>query len=93
MSEEQHQWRLKNWGCKWTVSEFKIVSYDPLIINFLTPWSPPFPIIDELSKKYITTTFELIYSEPGMAYEGVYIKKDYLRVKIDEYWEEKTASS
>jgi len=86
-------WRLKNWGCKWNVSEFKIVSYDPFTVNFLTPWSPPFPIIDELSKKYMSITFELIYSEPGMAFEGIYILNHNLKIKIDEYWMEKSASS
>lgn len=60
-----YDWNISNWGCKWdssnTVVEYKN-SEKELNLYFNTPWSPPIPVILNLSKK-IKQNIKLTYNE------------------------------
>jgi hypothetical protein len=72
-----YEWRLANWGCKWSDSETKLVgntdypdNIKELIFDFETPWSPPIEAIKTISSMYPKLGFAIFYSEPGMGFEG-----------------------
>jgi len=64
-----YEWAVANWGTKWN-------SYDGHLIDtslsFYTAWSPPLPVIKELSK-LTGKVFVLDYVDKGGAYIGKYI--------------------
>jgi hypothetical protein len=61
-----HEWRTDNWGTKWNSYEAD-TSIDG--VSFSTAWSPPVPVIVELSKK-IGKPLCMIYDEPGIDFCG-----------------------
>ena len=74
MSEEEHQWRVSNWGTKWS-------AYDTsgwqmhgggkeATIFFLTAWSPPTSFLLQASPKFPKCVFELNYAESGECFCG-----------------------
>ncbi len=56
-------WCIKHWGCKWDTSESKLVreSKRRLFYKFKTPWSPPYPWLQQVSKQYPALRFSLHY--------------------------------
>lgn len=67
-----YNWNVKNWGTKWN-SQGARWSADDTVINFDTAWSPPLPIVLELSKLFEDVVFALRYEEGGMAFAGDYV--------------------
>lgn len=67
-------WRLKHWGTKWNAVDTFISDYrvDNLVIGFDTAWSPPLPVIQELSKQFPEAEFTINFEEPGMGFFGEY---------------------
>ena len=65
-------WEVENWGCKWGASEPSLddSNSDYLHYAFDTPWGPPLSFIEKISKDWPELSFEVSYSEPGMAFEG-----------------------
>ena len=48
-----YEWRLKNWGTKWDVSDCDAeISPTSVLINFQTAWSTPFVALQTMSKKF-----------------------------------------
>lgn len=68
-----YEWAHANWGTKWNTSD-DINIYDPhdgsATIGFQTAWSPPFPVIKALGKKFPDVKFSMKYEDEGMAFSG-----------------------
>ncbi len=72
-SDHWYDWNVRNWGTKWDVSVHDDDKYpetelyedtgDSLCYKFNTAWSPPVPVIGELSTQYPNLTFTLSYEE------------------------------
>lgn len=47
-----YDWQSENWGCKWNARDGGIVKKTKymIVFTFLTPWSPPEPILEKLKK-------------------------------------------
>ena len=59
------------WGTKWNAVNPYIMEDDECIeIRFLTAWSPPEAIYAEMAKQHPELTFDITYSECGMAFCG-----------------------
>ena len=63
-----------HWGTKWNASCFGPLdgaTDTQALIAFSTAWSPPRPVIVELSKNYPKLTFTLKYWECGCGFRGI----------------------
>jgi hypothetical protein len=69
-NENWYQWRLDNWGTKWTGYDGRL-NDDQTAFTFNTAWSPPLPIIKKLAE-LTGETFILEYIEEGMFFCGRY---------------------
>lgn len=77
-AKDWYDWRIHNWGCKWSESELQIgqelTTYDSgktcIAFNFDTPWGPPLEAFDKISMDYPNILICLYYEEPGMGFCG-----------------------
>ena len=51
-AKDWYEWSIQNWGTKWNACNTQINDMNEPNIYFDTAWSPPLPVINELSKKY-----------------------------------------
>ena len=66
-----YDWNIQNWGTKWNSGDVSVdEEYEHINYVFDTAWSPPIPVMDELSRRFPSLTFVLRYEEPGMAFWG-----------------------
>ena len=67
-----YDWRVSNWGTKWSEAEAHIVSAsdDHLLVSFDTAWSPPFGVYERLVELGFAVT--ATYAECGMGFAGIY---------------------
>jgi hypothetical protein len=86
LGEGWYDWRVSNWGTKWNASDVMFLndgdwsdSYDDtcwesgeLTIMFNTAWSPPIPILTQLSQDNPKVTITHKFTEEGMAFYGTY---------------------
>lgn len=77
VGDDWYSWNNRNWGTKWDVgildkdeypdTEILVnngdVSDEIIIYKFNTAWSPPFPVIQELSRQYPELVVDLEYEE------------------------------
>ena len=68
-SQDWYDWCVANWGTKWGCYDGAINEQS---LWFASAWSPPIPVIAELSKK-INASLRLIYIEEGDYFCGEYI--------------------
>ena len=80
--ESWYEWCVENWGTKWNSCDGNVTEYGAF---FMTAWSPPIPVIRELST-LIKHDLRLIYIEEGCGFCGEYIAKADGSV-IDNYYE------
>jgi hypothetical protein len=68
-----YDWRIKNWGTKWDLSDQTQVSTTPghIEYRFDTAWSPPVEWLAHVADVYPKLSFDLYYREDGMCFEGV----------------------
>lgn len=70
--ENWYEWHIANWGTKWDLDkDGTSIEFDDAcsaVISFDTAWSPPQPIVLELSRKYPKLEFCMMSYEQGMAY-------------------------
>lgn len=68
-----YSWSVDKWGTKWNTIECSSekVSNEEVHYNFLTAWSPPYPVLDFLSKKYPELIFELKFEDEGDGIEHI----------------------
>lgn len=80
-----YEWCCGNWGTKWNAIE-PILKINKTSIKyyFETAWSPPYPIIAQLSRMYPKLTFTLKYYESGMAFKGILSVKNSIMIKHEE---------
>jgi len=86
MSSEEYDWRVKNWGVKWDLSDFNDPEWflDAWRVSFSSPWCPPLEAICKIAEDFPDLVFDICYSEPGMNFKGrLKIKGE----KIEEQWE------
>lgn len=77
---DAYNWHIANWGTKWDVPQDE-VSVSPIndksvSMNFSTAWSPPLAAIEAMSKQHPALTFEALFEEPGMCFEGKFVFRD-----------------
>lgn len=65
-----YEWRINEWGTKWGAYEVKRRDYQGVCITFQTAWSPPFPVIAELHRRFPECSVNLEYFEMGGAFCG-----------------------
>lgn len=72
--ENWYNWRIENWGTQWDAyehdGEFERLSDEEAKICFLTAWSPPAPVIKELSAQFPQAIISLFYYESDMDFCG-----------------------
>lgn len=71
-----YAWCIRNWGVKWNLgTDVTEVSQGPrsTVLRFDTPWSPPTPFIEALSRKIPRARITLKYREEGMGLRGRYV--------------------
>lgn len=71
--DDWYSWNNRNWGTKWDVAVYDNEEYSDteimdegsgfIIYKFNTAWSPPFPVIQTLSKQYPNLLVDLEYEE------------------------------
>ncbi len=66
-----YDWSILHWGTKWNA--YDQTFDDDSTITFDTAWSSPFPVIEELSKKFPTLHFTVEYADEDIGNNcGVY---------------------
>lgn len=79
LSDGSHDWRIKNWGTKWDLSDGDVNfsshgfnELDHLQANyaFMTAWSPCTYWLKQVALMYPTLEFDLEYAEDGMYFQG-----------------------
>jgi hypothetical protein len=71
-----YEWCIEHWGTKWNATDVVIEddgSSDDVVFHFSTAWSPPEPVIQELSRQHPDLTFDLRYFESGMGFNGMLV--------------------
>jgi len=85
--KEWYEWRIENWGTKWTASDTLIkpkFEKDTVIYEFCTAWAPPIEWLTKVSGIYPDVKFELKYHEPNEDFSGIYeIKDDDIIKQVD----------
>lgn len=83
-----YAWCVQNWGTKWDLSDDTIIVQTDKILSyqFDTAWSPPIPVVMEMSRQFPLLSFTLTYDEPGMCFKGKY-KVKAGKVLLDSYIE------
>lgn len=78
-----YDWCALNWGTKWNANSPYVskMSDRKYIIQFYTPWGPPYLIVDSLMQKFPELTFSLKYHVPGMRNSGT-MNKNGVRRKL-----------
>ena len=63
---------IQNWGTKWDVDNIPwYVAPGSISVSFDTAWSPPTPVVIELSRRYPKVSVRHAYSEGGCNFAGV----------------------
>lgn len=60
-----YDWRIDNWGTKWNACECKIGDD---YLEFETAWSAPFPIIEDLSRRFPELIFHHDWADEDLGY-------------------------
>lgn len=68
-----YDWCIQNWGTKWGLYDFSEVKNfkQSAAVSFSTAWSPPTPVVMEMSVKFPELTFTLRFYEMGAGFKGV----------------------
>ena len=73
-----YDWRVKNWGTKWDVSDISHLEYyeedNKAYIKgwYDTAWSPPLQCFDTFQKKHNDIYIKNLYFEGGCDFAGIY---------------------
>jgi hypothetical protein len=67
-----YEWQCEHWGTKWGFCHVEIREEDDIhtLFSFDTAWSPPYPLVKKMGEMFPELTFDLLYEEPGMQYNG-----------------------
>jgi hypothetical protein len=82
------EWQCQHWGTKWNACWSSLAGNTTdtrADLGFNTAWSPPLPVIVELSKQFPNLTFTLKYWECGMGFRGIFRAKAGQILKNNSY--------
>lgn len=81
-----YEWCIQNWGTKWGASETEIIKETSRSVRytFQTAWSPPIPVVREMSRKFPSLRFRIRFWEGGMGFQGNWIFKAGKDIKHEE---------
>lgn len=66
-----YEWRIENWGTKWDATNPEVAETEEgLVYRFLSPWSPPEPVILAMSSQHPSLLFRLEFEEETCAFAG-----------------------
>lgn len=71
--KDWYDWRCDKWGCKWNAEIISVLVSEGelgIMIDFYTPWAPPIPIYEALSKKFPNLKMWYLYAECGVGIYG-----------------------
>lgn len=80
-----YDWCCEHWGTKWGIYSAKLSDDreqgedEPLIYTFQSAWSPPWPVIAAMSKRFTRLFFDVHAYERGMQFQ---IHRQYLAGNI-----------
>ena len=84
-SDNWYDWRIRNWGVKWNVSEcrWEQLSSNTIRYEFDTPWGPPHGIVGRLYQLFPEKELGMtwFYDEPGMEVAGYLNRGDFELIK------------
>jgi len=67
-----YSWSIANWGTKWNAYDTTLNSENE--ISFDTAWSTPFPVMEQLAKKYPELTISVAFADEDIGNNcGVYV--------------------
>lgn len=69
-----YDWCVVHWGTKWPACFFRPsdnATDTEAVIAFCTAWSPPRPVVVELSRQFPDLDFTLEYWEGGCCFQGI----------------------
>lgn len=64
-----YSWCVEKWGTKWNA--YDCSDWTENALSFYTAWSPPIPVIEQLSKKFPSLTLTLKYADEGGGFLGI----------------------
>jgi hypothetical protein len=79
-----YDWCIEHWGTKWNAFGVR-VDLEPVQdgeadacvkIAFITPWSPPAPVIEHAAKRFSDLSFDLYSFECGAGFSGKFACRD-----------------
>jgi hypothetical protein len=67
-----YDWCVNNWGTKWSAIDVHHSSQgaNNALIEFLTAWTPPLPVIEKMASLFPDHDFDLKYYEGGCGFRG-----------------------
>jgi hypothetical protein len=69
--KDWYDWNYANWGCKWSDCDTVMEEVDgSLYYKFDTPWLPPIPAMQNISKLFPSLTFILSFTEEANHFIG-----------------------
>jgi hypothetical protein len=87
--ENWYDWRVKNWGTKWDISDDGLAPEDSspteYMYHFETAWSPPLEWLAYIAADFPGIKFELGWYEEQMYFGGVLVIKDGTVIQNDYY--------
>lgn len=76
-ARDWYDWRVQNWGTKWDLSSFELITkiqhdekMQTWVFHFETAWAPPEEAFEKIAAQWPNLIFYISYSEPGMAFCG-----------------------
>lgn len=71
-SSDSFHWRVAHWGTKWNAGDVQIVDDS---ISFTTAWCFPFPILEELTRRFPDIGFYACYALEDLSACAAYLVK------------------
>lgn len=82
-----YEWRNENWGTKWDAVDPEVAETEEgLVYHFLSPWSPPIPVILAMSRQH-PLIFRLEFEEATFAGKATFQGGEILEEFV-EWWRE-----
>lgn len=94
MPEELHNgdgwysWRNEHWGTKWDLCDLEANDSDwesgEVSYSFWTAWSPPEPVLEELTKQHPKLSFSYKFSDEGGGFWGLWNFSNGMKDVVEE---------
>jgi hypothetical protein len=94
MEQGWYQWRLANWGTKWSIDPDGLVrntSENQVCYSFDTAWGPPLEMIRYLSEIFPDLEFQITYFEQGNCFAGQLVLHQSENLELAQDYEDDAA--